>query len=179
VVFFVLSPVVGGLVARIGVRRLLTCGIVAIAAGLFWLSLLGPGDGYATHVLPGSVLWGLGLGLAVTPLTAGVLAAVSDDELGEASAINDAAARIGGLVMIALVPALIGVGDDDLRQALATGYQPAMLVAGALSLGAAIISGLFVSDQRPSHVLPAAPLPQVHSCPLPVPEPARTSGAGS
>ena len=48
---------------------------------------------------------GPGSGLRVTPLTAAVLAAVSDADLGEASAINDATSRVGGVVLIALVPA--------------------------------------------------------------------------
>ena len=69
-------------------------------------------------------LWGLGSGVAVTPLTAAVLAAVSDADLGEASAINDAASRVGGV--IAIVPALIGAsGGRSLAGALAHGYQPA------------------------------------------------------
>jgi hypothetical protein len=56
------------------------------------------------------VLWGIGIGIAVTRLTAAVLAAVSDADLGEASAINDAAARVGSVIVIALIPLLIGAG---------------------------------------------------------------------
>ena len=75
----------------------------------------------STGVLPGALLWGLGLGLSVTPLTAAVLAAVGDADLGEASAINDAASRVGGVIAIALVPALIGATvGTSLADALAT-----------------------------------------------------------
>ncbi len=169
IVFFVLSAVVGGLVARIGPRRLMFGGILAISGGIFWLSTIAAGDSYAEHMLPGALLWGLGLGLTVSPLTAGVLAAVSDDDLGEASAINDAAARVGGLLMVALVPALVGAGDDDLGQALAGGYQPAMLITGTLSLAAAVVTAVFVSD-RPADPPRISPLPQIHSCPLPARE---------
>ena len=45
----------------------------------------------------------------MTPLTAAVLDAVGDADLGEASAINDAASRVGGVIAVALVPLLIGI----------------------------------------------------------------------
>ena len=69
--------------------------------------------------------------MTVTPLTAAVLAAVRDADLGEASAINDAASRVGGLIVIALVPALIGAtAGRSLDHALVHGYQPAMIALG-------------------------------------------------
>ena len=74
-----------------------------------WLSHVHPGSSYATTILPAAVLWGVGIGITVTPLTAGVLAAVGDADLGEGSAINTTAARVGALFTIAIVPALLGV----------------------------------------------------------------------
>src|SRR5919198_4618666 len=134
-VFLLVSPLVGGLTARVGTRLLMATGIVIVAAGFAWLSTAQPGDSYAEAILPGALLWGLGIGLTVAPLTAGVLAAVEDTDLGEASAINDAASRVGGVILIALVPALLGVGgSDDLVQPLAHRYQTAMLVMAALSV---------------------------------------------
>ena len=109
-VFLLVSPLVGGLVARVGTRWPMAAGILIVAGGFCWLSAARPGDAYAQAILPGAILWGLGIGLAVAPLTAGVLAAVDDSDLGEASAINDAASRVGGVVMVALVPALLGAG---------------------------------------------------------------------
>jgi hypothetical protein len=61
-------------------------------------------------ILSPAVVWGIGIGIAVTPLTAAVLAEVSDADLGEASAINDTAARVGSVVVIALVLLPIGAG---------------------------------------------------------------------
>jgi hypothetical protein len=85
----------------------------------------------------------------VAPLTAGVLAAVSDADLGEASAINDAASRVGGVVVIALVPVLLRAGTaGDLGQPLAHGYRTAMLAMAGLTLAAAAIAALFVSQGR-------------------------------
>jgi hypothetical protein len=123
--------------------------------------------------LPGVLLWGLGIGLAVTPLTAAVLAAVGDADLGEASGINDAASRIGGVVVIAVVPLLIGAtGSRGYAGALAGGYQPAMIVMAGLCVAAAVITALFVTDdRRPGHwaghrLVPRAP---ENGCPPPVP----------
>ena len=110
-VFLLVSPLVGGLVARVGTRWPMAAGILIVAGGFGWLSTAQPGSPYAQAILPGAILWGLGIGLAVAPLTAGVLAAVDDSDLGEASAINDAASRVGGVVLVALVPALLGAGS--------------------------------------------------------------------
>lgn len=173
-VFLLLSPFVGGWVARTGPRRLMVAGMLAIAAAFCWLSLAGPGDSYATALLPGALLWGLGAALLVAPLTAAVLAAVSDDDLGEASAVNDAASRVGGVVLIALVPALLGAGGRGFGPALEHGYRPAMVVMAGLAAVAAVVTGVFVSDRRApaprlARLTPLAP----HSgCALPAGAPA-------
>ncbi|HYO36298.1 MAG TPA: MFS transporter [Geodermatophilus sp.] len=164
-VFLVLSPVVGGLVGRVGSRRLMVAGILCVSGSFLWLSTVSVGDGYAQGLLPGALLWGVGLALTVAPLTAAVLAAVSDDDLGEASAVNDAAARIGALLLVALVPVLVGVGGGELGPALADGYRPAMLVMTGLALAAAVVTALFVSD-RPTAPPGPAPVPRVLPHPM-------------
>lgn len=166
VIFLVLSPVSGALVPRVGVRRLMTAGMLAVAAGFLWLAYA-PSGNYAKAILPGVVLWGIGLGITVTPLTAAVLAAVTDADLGEASAISDVASRLGGAVMTALVPVLIGVqAGRGLGPSLVSGYRPAMTILSGLCVVAALISAVFVRDGRiaPSRFAPPAP---VHGCSLP------------
>ena len=120
-----------------------------VAADSRWLSTARPGDAYAQAILPGAILWGLGIGLAVAPLTAGVLAAVDDSDLGEASAINDAASRVGGVVMVALVPALLGARHRTASAGRSrTTTRAAMLVMAGLSVAAAVITALFVAHGR-------------------------------
>jgi EmrB/QacA subfamily drug resistance transporter len=166
VIFLALSPVSGALVPRLGARWLMTAGMVVYALGLLWLSHVRSG-GYAETLLPGVMLWGLALGLLVTPLTAAVLAAVPDGDLGEASAISDVAARLGGAVMIALVPALVGVHAGlTVAQALVHGYTLAMIVLAVLSAAAAVITVVFVRDHG-TGVPPFAPPPPYHGCTLP------------
>ena len=167
VIFLVLSPVSGALVRRIGPRRLMTAGILAVALGFLWLAYAHPAGTYAEAILPGVLLWGLGLGLTVTPLTAAVLAAVSDADLGEASAISDVASRLGGAIMTALVPVLIGVqAGRSLTEALAHGYRPAMIVLAGLCVVAAVISAIYVQDSRAGIAVFAPPAPY-HGCALP------------
>jgi EmrB/QacA subfamily drug resistance transporter len=169
-VFLAVAPLSGALVARVGPRVLMVAGILAVAAAFAWLSAAEAGASYAGAILPGVLLYGLGLGLAVTPLTAAVLAAVADADLGEAAAVNDAAARVGALLAVALVPALIGAtGGSSLGQALADGYRPAMLAAAALSVAAAIVTAIFVSDDRAPAPRLAPPAPH-HACAPPIPD---------
>jgi EmrB/QacA subfamily drug resistance transporter len=167
-VFLLVSPLVGGVVARVGTRWPMAVGILVVALGFVWLSNAAPGDSYAAAILPGALLWGLGIGLAVAPLTAGVLAAVDEGDLGEAAAINDAASRVGGVVLVALVPVLLGAGGaTGLAEPLARHYQSAMLVLAAVTAVAAALTAVFVPSRKtaPAHLPPA---PRVTSCAAPV-----------
>ncbi|GID29373.1 MFS transporter [Paractinoplanes brasiliensis] len=167
VVFLVVSPLAGALVARIGTRWPMAAGILLVALAFAWLSAARPGQSYGEAILPGALLWGLGLGLAVAPLTAGVLAAVGDSDLGEASAINDAASRVGGVVLIALVPLLLGVGGaEDFTAPLAARYQPAMLVLAGVTVAAAVLTAVFVPSRRVTVAHPP-PSPRTHACAVP------------
>jgi Major Facilitator Superfamily len=167
-VFLVLAPLSGALVSRIGPRWPMVAGILLVGVSQIWLARLHPGSTYIGSVLPATLVRGLGLGLAVTPLTAAVLAAVGDADLGEASAINDAAARVGGVIAIALVPILIGVGaGSTLAESLNGGYHPAMVAIGGLCLAAAVVALIFVSDERATTPMI---VPPDRGCTLPVPE---------
>lgn len=164
VVFLIVSPLAGALVARIGTRWPMAIGITLVAISFAWLATASPGQPYAQVLLPGALLWGLGLGISVAPLTAGVLAAVPDGDLGEASAINDAASRVGGVVLIALVPVLLGVGAaGDFTGPLADRYRFAMFVLAAVTLGAAVLTAVFVPSRRVAMDHPALATPRVHA----------------
>ncbi|MFI5952298.1 DHA2 family efflux MFS transporter permease subunit [Cryptosporangium sp. NPDC051539] len=169
VVFLAVSPASGALVSRFGPRWLMVAGIVVVGGSFGWLSFARPGSSYVAVILPSALLWGLGIGLAVAPLTAAVLAAVPDADLGEASAVNDAASRLGGLFAVAAVPLLLGrhgpagaSGANGLGPALADGYRPAMLVLAAVCAAAAVVTALFVSDARPATPAPAVVPPGPH-----------------
>jgi EmrB/QacA subfamily drug resistance transporter len=101
-----LSRFAGSLSDRIGARLPLTAGPALSAAGFAFLALSGAG-GYAATILPGIVAIGLGLSLAVTPLTAAVLGSVDASETGAASGLNNAVARVAGLLAIAVLGVVV------------------------------------------------------------------------
>ncbi|MDQ3468527.1 MAG: MFS transporter, partial [Actinomycetota bacterium] len=80
----------GALAERIGARLPMTVGPLVVAAGLLAMTRIEAGTRYVTGVLPGVVLFGLGLTLTVAPLTAAALGAVEDRHAGIASGVNNA-----------------------------------------------------------------------------------------
>src|SRR5205085_8359322 len=104
-IMLLLSARMGALAQRIGPRWPMTVGPLVVAAGLVLLAQVGAGDGYLSGVLPGVVVFGLGLSATVAPLTAAVLASVEDAHMGVASGVNNAAARVAGLLAVGSLPA--------------------------------------------------------------------------
>jgi EmrB/QacA subfamily drug resistance transporter len=92
----------GRLAARIGPRLPMTVGILLTGLGLGLLAFLKPGDSYFAHVLPGIVVFGLGLVLTVPPLTNTAVSSVPDSQAGIASGVNDQAARVAALLGVAV-----------------------------------------------------------------------------
>lgn len=97
-----LSRLSGKLADRIGPRIPLTVGPLLAAAGFALFAVL-PEGSYAVSVLPALVVLGTGLGIAVAPLTATVLNSVDRKNQGAASGINNAIARVAGLLAIAVL----------------------------------------------------------------------------
>ncbi len=140
VLMFVFSSVVGQLAQRIGPRGPMTIGPVVAGAGLWMLAGIEPGSSYATAVLPGVTIFGAGLTLTVAPLTAAVLAAADERHFGTASAVNNAVARIGGLIAVAVLPAIARL-ESTSAGTLESGFPTAMRVCAIVcALGGAIAS---------------------------------------
>jgi Na+/melibiose symporter-like transporter len=134
------SARVGALVSRFGPRWFLVAGPLIMAAGLAWLSTVRPGDSYPGGVLPALVVFALGLVLVVAPVTTAALLDVGPDLSGTASGVNNAVARVAGLIAIAVLPALAGVGVAG--AGLDPGYGRAMLISAALCGVGAIVAGV-------------------------------------
>jgi EmrB/QacA subfamily drug resistance transporter len=107
ILLFTLSQRFGALAGRLGPRLFMSLGPLIAAAGLFLLLRLSVHPSYAGDVLPAVVVFGLGLAMTVAPLTATVLAGVEPDRAGIASAVNNATARIAGLLGTTSVGAVI------------------------------------------------------------------------
>jgi EmrB/QacA subfamily drug resistance transporter len=155
-----LSPKAGQLSQRVGPRLPMTIGPLLAAAGMLAFSRIAPGDHYATDVLPAVLLFGVGMSITVAPLTATVLASVSDALTGVASGVNNAVSRLAGLLAVAVLPALAGIAiDDSLARALAEGYATALRMSAALCAVGGLISLAMVRRATPTR-------PVVHPSPL-------------
>ena len=135
-----LSPRMGALSVRVGPRLPMTVGPLICAAGAVLLAGIDTSSPYATAVLPGITLFGLGLSVTVAPLTTTALAAAPDRLAGVASGVNNAVARIAGLLAVAVIPLAAGVGASLTDPVT---LQPAnrtamVLCAGLLAAGALV-----------------------------------------
>lgn len=126
----VLSSRAGALSGRRGPRLFMTLGPFAMAAGALFMLTVSEPFSYWTQVLPGVLLFGVGLAATVSPLTAAVLGAVDPARSGIASAVNNAVARVAGLVVVAAVGAVVG-GELD----LAGFHRSVVFTALLLALG--------------------------------------------
>lgn len=125
-IMIALSSRAGALAGRFGPRLFMTFGPLLMAGGSLLLLTVSTDFDYWLQVLPGIVLFGLGLTLTVSPLTSAILGAIDTERSGIASAINNAVARVAGLIAVALLAAVVG-GSLDLD-----GFHRAMIVIAVL-----------------------------------------------
>lgn len=113
-ILFLLSRRFGALAGRMGSRGFMTAGPAVSGVGALLLLRVGDGADYLADVLPAVVVFGFGLAMTVAPLTATVLGSVQQRHAGVASGVNNAVARVAGLVAIAAVGAVVswGVGAE-------------------------------------------------------------------
>ncbi|WP_282819074.1 MFS transporter [Curtobacterium flaccumfaciens] len=133
IMLLALSTAVGSFAGRYGPRWFMAAGPAVGAAGALLLLLAGDDpNGYWWSVFPGLVLIGVGIALMVTPLTSAVLGSVPQSEAGSGSAVNNAVARIAGLVTVALAGVVLGgeVSVDGLHRAMVV--MALLLLAGAV-----------------------------------------------
>lgn len=127
-----LSSRMGALAGKYGPRLFMTFGPLVMAAGALLLLNVRTDFDYWAQVLPGIVVFGLGLTATVSPLTAAVLGAIETERSGIASAVNNAVSRVAGLLAIAAVSAVVG-GSLDLDGF----HRAAVFTAVLMLLGAA------------------------------------------
>ncbi|MFP8907842.1 MFS transporter [Streptomyces atacamensis] len=129
------------LVALVGARALVCCGLLTAAAGMAWLSRIGESGGYATGMLAPTVLVYAGLGVTGVPLTLAALADVADEDSGAASGLLTMARQIGGATGLAVLGAVVWAaagtaghtGTEAADAALSSGIAHGFLAAAAVT----------------------------------------------
>ena len=163
-----LSAPAGMLADRIGPRLPMTIGPLGIAAGLALLSRVQAEATYFGTILPGLLVFGLGLSLTVAPLTATVLAAATSKHAGIASGVNNAISRGAGLLAVAAIPGLTGLTGDAYRDPaiFASGFRAAMRISAALAAAGGLLAWLSIRNEvaRPADSRPSARLDRHHHC---------------
>jgi EmrB/QacA subfamily drug resistance transporter len=107
VVMFALSSRFGALADRLGPRLFMGAGPIIAGAGMLMLLSFGVRVDYLTQVLPGILVFSLGLSITVAPLTAAILAGIDQSDAGIGSAVNNAVARVAGLIATVAIGALV------------------------------------------------------------------------
>jgi len=183
VVMLALSARSGRLAGRIGPRLQMSVGPVVVGAGLALLARASSQPSYFEGVFPAVLVLGLGLAVTVAPLTITALGSVPEAHAGIASAVNNDVARIGGLVAVALLPALSGMSQTSyLHPAqLAGSFRSAVLIAGGWCVVAGGVAALGIRNpgRKPVVTGGAAPPAEIscHHCALDATPVATTEGA--
>lgn len=154
-----LSARAGGLAQRIGPRLPMTLGPLLAAVAVAGLSRIGPHTSYVVDVLPWALLFGLGLSLTVAPLTATVLGAAPDRHAGLASGVNNAVARVGGMLAVAALPLVAGLSGGAYADPalLDPAFRTAMIVCVVLLAGGGLLAA--VTIRTPTRAAGAGPAP--------------------
>jgi hypothetical protein len=155
-IMWLLSRRWGALADRIGPRLLMGCGPLVAGVGLIWIGQIGADPSYVTDVLPGVIVFGLGLSATVAPLTNTVLGAVPQHNAGVASGINNQISRVAALLAIAVIGAVVSArfksvlgsddvpplsgGPPDVVAASVSAFHTGMVVGGALVIVGGVIS---------------------------------------
>jgi EmrB/QacA subfamily drug resistance transporter len=144
VLMLLLSSRAGALAQRIGPRIPMTVGPIIVGFGMLLFTRIEPGMTYWSAVFPGAVVFGLGLACTVAPLTATVLAAVDADDLGIGSGVNNAVARLAGLLAVAVLPALVAFDTDASTTAVSDAVSDAMLISAFVAFAGGVVAFLTV-----------------------------------
>ena len=152
VIMFALSRWFGALADRYGPRLFMSAGPLVAAGGLLLLLRVGIEAPYVEEVLPAMVVFALGLSLTVAPLTATVLADADESDAGIASAVNNAIARVAGLVGVSVVGVVVAgtlvgdtfVADDESVRA----FHQVVSICAALVAAGGVVGGLGIVNPR-------------------------------
>jgi EmrB/QacA subfamily drug resistance transporter len=111
-VMFLFSSRVGRISSELGERSFLVVGAICSACGLALFGVFSHRQGYVAALLPGMLLLGVGITIALSPLANVVMSSVPDEEAAVASAVNNSISRIAGLVVLSIAAIFLSHGFD-------------------------------------------------------------------
>jgi predicted MFS family arabinose efflux permease len=142
VVMFLLSSRFGKLAGRYGPRLFMTLGPITAACGFLLMLRVQPHVRYVADLLPGVLVFALGLSTTVAPLTAAVLGDIEAKRAGIASAVNNAVARIAGLIAVASVGVITGA------QLNIHGFHRALVATAVLLAAGGVVSFIGIRNRE-------------------------------
>ncbi|HEY9306713.1 MAG TPA: MFS transporter [Microbacterium sp.] len=149
ILMILFSSRVGALSGRWGPRFFMTVGPITMGIGALLLLTTTTEFSYWWQILPSMIVMGAGLALTVAPLTSAILGAIEPERSGIASAVNNAVARVAGLIAVALLATIVG-GSLDLD-----GFHRAAIVTAALMIAGGVTS--FLGIRNPQRTVTAPP----------------------
>ena len=135
-------PVAGlsqALVTKLGVRPVMTIGLALITAGLLWYTQIPAHGSFATHLLPGYLMMGVGMAFSFIPMSIAALAGVKPEEAGLASGLINTSQQIGGALGVAIAASVAFTHTGTL---LASGHSPAQAQTSGFALGFWVLAGI-------------------------------------
>lgn len=141
IVMFTLSRFFGGMAGKYGPRLFMGIGPLVMASGFTLLLPLDSSINYAGDILPGIILFSVGLAITVAPLTSAILGSIDPRHSGIGSAINNAVSRIAGLIAVAILAVLIG------SQLTVEGFRTGMIFTIVLLALGGIISLIGIQNK--------------------------------
>jgi len=139
--------VTGRLIARLGNRRVLVSGLLALAGGLMILTAVSPDSSFAEVALPASLVAALGMSLAYIPAMLSSMAHAAPSQAGLASGIVNTTYQIGsalGLAAMTAVATSAGATEVGNPVALTDGYSAAFAGAAGIALFAAVVAAVSI-----------------------------------
>jgi EmrB/QacA subfamily drug resistance transporter len=166
VLSFLLARRFGTLAGVYGPRLFMAAGPLVAAVGYLLMAGVHRPFDFRTQLLPGLVVFGLGLTMTVSPLTAAVLAAVQPSQSGIGSAVNNAVSRIAGLIAVAFTGLI--VGSDSVAMNF-DGFRRGALAVAVLFVLAGVVSGLGIRNESRPRRLPPEVIARCHDRVTPPP----------
>jgi len=142
ILMLLLSSKFGALSGKYGPRLFMAIGPIVSGLGTLYLSSVTLPANYWIEILPGILLFGLGLSITVAPLTSAILRSISSSQAGVGSAVNNAVSRIAGLLAVAVIGIFIGTSIT------LSGFQIGMIICSILLILGGIISAIGISNKN-------------------------------